>query len=159
MPKKASSLRCDLELRKRNFMKDARRNGAPLLQEQDLQRSVARASKKRYAIYCSICKNRIWFHSVQLCEPESVPEPRHRWFFCKRCHSDVLDQIGRSPVRSPFRTRIAVGLVAAERSLLAYSTEIQRAAYDRRWILLMALAFIVAMLLHLVLIVIVAGLH
>jgi len=55
--------------------------------------------------------------------------------------------------------RIAVGIVAAERWPHGYPSKTQQFASDRRLILFMALSFIVAMLLHLVLIVMVAGLH
>jgi hypothetical protein len=55
--------------------------------------------------------------------------------------------------------RIAVGIVAAERWPHGYPTKNQQSARDGRLILFMAFSFIVAMLLHLVLIVIVAGFH
>lgn len=57
----------------------------------------------------------------------------------------------RSPVNSPMRLRIALGLVAAERSPQAYglSTHIR----DQRRFVGIAVVLIVAMLLHLALIV------
>jgi hypothetical protein len=55
--------------------------------------------------------------------------------------------------------RIAVGIVAAERWPYGHPTKTQQLASDRRLILLMAISFIVAMVLHLVLIVMIAGIR
>ena len=60
----------------------------------------------------------------------------------------------RSPVRSPLRLRIAMGLVAAERSPQAYSSRFMN---DRMWIIILAWGFGIAMVLHLVLIVMIAS--
>jgi len=107
---------------------------------------------------CSICTNHIWFESVYLVEPEEVPDPRLSWVLCKSCYRALLDEMSRSPVRSPLRLRIAMGLVAAERWPHAYSSRMRAYLSDRRWIVFLAVGFFVAMLLHLVLIVMVAGL-
>ena len=69
---------------------------------------------------CSICTSFILFHSIALKEPIEAPEPRHEWILCKACHEAVLVEMLRSSIRSPVRLRIAVGLVAAERSPNAY---------------------------------------
>lgn len=109
--------------------------------------------------YCSICNNRIWFAPIRIREPEGVPPPRLEWVLCKECHGALLYEVRRSPVRSPLRLRIAVGIVAAERWPYSYPTKTQQSSVDRHLILFMAISFIVAMLLHLALIVIIAGLH
>ncbi len=49
-------------------------------------------------------------------EPADAPEPKHVWILCKPCHRALLAEIRRSPLRTPVRLRVAVGLVAAERS-------------------------------------------
>jgi hypothetical protein len=69
---------------------------------------------------CSICTRLILFHPIALKEPIDAPEPRHEWILCKPCHEAVLVEMRRSAIRSPVRLRIAVGLVAAERSPNAY---------------------------------------
>ncbi len=67
-------------------------------------------------IRCSICTSFTWFHPITLAEPVEAPEPRRIWILCKPCHRALLDEMRRSPLRSPMRMRVAMGLVAAERS-------------------------------------------
>lgn len=71
-------------------------------------------------VRCSICTNFIWFRPIALKEAVGAPEPRHEWVLCKPCHGALLVEMRRSSIRSPARLRIAVGLVAAERSPTAY---------------------------------------
>ncbi|HEX6484483.1 MAG TPA: hypothetical protein VF043_37035 [Ktedonobacteraceae bacterium] len=71
-------------------------------------------------IRCSICTTFIWFYPIALNEPVEAPEPRREWVLCKPCHKALLVEMARSPMRSPMRLRIAMGLVAAERSPKAY---------------------------------------
>src|SRR5579859_728150 len=76
-------------------------------------------------IRCSICTSLIWFHSIAVKETVGAPEPRHEWVLCKPCHKALLVEMRRSTIRSPARLRIAVGLVAAERSPKAYTMSTQ----------------------------------
>ncbi|MEO8973775.1 MAG: hypothetical protein ABI406_19480 [Ktedonobacteraceae bacterium] len=69
---------------------------------------------------CSICTSVVWFHHIALKEPVGAPEPRHEWILCKPCHEALLVEMRRSSLRSPVRLRIAIGLVAAERSPIPY---------------------------------------
>ncbi len=137
-------------------MKDAKHRGDRVLV---VQEDVSHKPKKRSVAYCSICNNRIWFSPIRIREPEGVPPPRLDWVLCKECHGALLYEVRRSPVRSPLRLRIAVGIVAAERWPHGYPTRTQQLASDRRLFLFMAISFIVAMVLHLALIVIIAGVH
>lgn len=89
-------------------------------------------------------------------EPVGVPEPRLSWTLCKQCHQALLQEMERSPVLSPLRLRIAIGIIAAERWPHAYSTRVRDYISDRRWIVFMAAAFITAMILHLFIIVMIA---
>ncbi len=73
-------------------------------------------------IRCSICTSFIWFHPIALKEPLEAPEPRYEWVLCKPCHKALLVEMARSSIRSPMRLRIAMGLVAAERSPKAYTS-------------------------------------
>lgn len=72
-------------------------------------------------IRCSICTSFIWFHPIALKEPVEAPEPRQEWVLCKPCHDALLVEMHRSSIHSPVRLRIAMGLVAAERSPNAYT--------------------------------------
>ncbi len=65
-------------------------------------------------------------------------------------------EMRRSPIRSPLRLRIAMGLVAAERSPEAYQRLEDGSMSDHRWIVVLAWGFGIAMILHLILIVMLA---
>ena len=123
-----------------------------------IRREGSRRLKKRTATCCSVCGSRIWFDPMHLIEPEGVPTPRLSWTLCKACYQALLVEMRRSPIRSPLRLRIAMGMVAAERWHQAYPTKVHRYISDRKWIVFIAVSFIVAMLIHLALIVVVAGL-
>jgi len=133
-------------------VKDIMRDGEPAV---TIQRNNSRRTGKHVIIHCSICKRRTWFNAIPLIEPEGVPVPRQAWTLCKRCHQALLVQMRLSPIRTPLRLRIAVGLVAAERSPYAYIPS-RRTISDRTWIIVLAWGFGIAMLLHLVLIVMLA---
>ena len=103
--------------------------------------------KRRGLTRCSICADAIWFHPIALKEPVGAPEPRREWVLCHSCHEALLTQMRLSPIRSPLRLRIAMGLVAAERSPQAYG--VRAHMRDQRRFVGIALTLIVAMLLHL----------
>jgi len=128
------------------------RDGQPAV---TTRRDNSRRPGKRVLTLCSICKRRTWFHPIPLMEPEGVPDPRQEWTLCKHCHQALLVQMRLSPIRTPLRLRIAIGLVAAERSPYAYAPT-RRPLSDRSWIIIMAWGFGIAMVLHLILIVMLA---
>ncbi len=128
------------------------RNGEPAV---TLRRDNSRRPEKRGSTRCSICRRRAWFHAISLMEPEGVPGPRQEWTLCRRCHKALLVQMRLSPIRTLLRLRIAIGLVAAERSPYVYAPT-RRPLSDRSWIIIMAWGFGIAMVLHLVLIVMLA---
>lgn len=74
-------------------------------------------------VRCSVCMGFIWFRPIVLAESAVESEPDHSWMLCKPCYKLFLVEINRSSVRSPARLRIALGLVAAERSPSAYNLE------------------------------------
>lgn len=115
-----------------------------------------RRLKKRTNARCSICNHRTWFDAVPVMEPEGVPVPRLSWILCNTCYQALLIEMRRSPIRTHLRLRISIGLVASERWHKAYPTTLRTVISDRRLIVFMACGFIVAMLLHLVLIVMIA---
>ncbi len=96
-----------------------------MMSENDGTVATRRETGQRWRWYkpvrCSICTSFIWFHPIALKEPVGAPEPRHEWVLCKPCHEALLVEMRRSSLRSPARLRIAMGLVAAERSPTAYT--------------------------------------
>ena len=110
---------------------------------------------KKGSVRCSICTRHIWANATYLVEPLGVPEPRQSWTLCKRCHALLLAEMERSPVLSPLRLRIAVGIIAADRSPYIYAPT-HKPLSDRNWIVIIAWLFGIAMLLHLVLVVMLA---
>ena len=120
------------------------------------QRNKSHRPRKQSKIRCSICERRMWYNFIPLIEPEDVPAPRQEWTLCKRCNQELQIQLRLSPVQTPLRLRIAIGLVAAERSPYAYAPT-RKPLSDRSWIIIMAWAFGIAMILHLVLIVMLAS--
>mgnify|MGYP001370645583 CR=1 FL=1 len=119
------------------------------------QRADSRKAGRRAAVRCSICSRRAWLNTTHLIEPLGVPEPRQSWTLCKRCHTLLLAEMERSPILSPLRLRIAMGIVASDRSPYVYAPT-HKPISDRTWIIVMAWGFGIAMLLHLVLIVMLA---
>ncbi len=115
----------------------------------------AELRKARPSVRCSICARRTWLNAAHLIEPLGVPQPRQSWTLCKRCHTALLVEMERSPILSPLRLRIAMGIVAADFSPYVYAPT-HKPISDRTWIIVMAWGFGIAMLLHLVLIVMLA---
>jgi hypothetical protein len=133
-------------------MKDAMGKGEPVVV---VGGESSRKAKKRTNEHCSICTNRIRYDAVHLMEPEGVPEPRRSWILCQECYQVLLVEMRRSPIRTPLRLRIAMGLVASERWPQSYSTSSIMLG-DRKKILFIAWTFVIAMILHLALIVMIA---
>ena len=105
---------------------------------------------------CSICRGRLRADAVPITEPEGVPEPRRSWILCRDCYRVLVVEMRRSPVRTPTRLRVAMGIVAADRWPGSYSRTPRSIFPDRRKIMFIIWAFIIAMLVHLALIVAIA---
>lgn len=105
---------------------------------------------------CSICRRRLGRLLFFIEETGDVPEPRGSWALCERCNEAVHVQMEQSPVRSPLRLRIAVGMVAAERT-----PEARRARFgqltDDSWVKVFLWLLPITMLIHLAIIVLIAG--
>ena len=102
--------------------------------------------------HCSICQRRLRGDIVFLDETGDVPEPRQSWTLCAACDEAVHWEMERSPVQGPLRARIAVGVVAAERS----PTSVHALATGLReinWLPVLLWAFGIVMVLHLFLLV------
>ena len=86
-----------------------------------IQQAIGQRGYRYILSCCSICTSVVWVHHIALKEPVEAPEPRYEWVLCKSCHEALLVEMRRSSLRSPTRLRIAIGIVAAERSPTAYN--------------------------------------
>jgi hypothetical protein len=106
---------------------------------------------------CAICARRLGQTLTYVEETGDVPEPRQSWLLCAACNAAVHEQMAQSPIRSPLRLRVAVGLVAAERT-----PEARRARYgqlsDQAWERFIFWSFVLAFLAHFAVMVAVAAL-
>ncbi len=105
---------------------------------------------------CSICSHRLGSSVYYLEETGEVPEPRGSWVLCRDCNEAVHEQMDASPVRSPLRLRIAVGLVATDRTPAARRARFGQLS-DRSWMKLFFWLFLITMLVHLAVVVAIAG--
>jgi hypothetical protein len=90
-------------------------------------------------------------------ETGDVPEPRRSWVLCEDCNAAVKDQMARAPVQTPLRLRVAVGVVSTERSPAARRVRRGQLS-DNAWLKLLLVAFLGGLIVHLIIIVIIAGL-
>jgi hypothetical protein len=65
---------------------------------------------------CAICLRRTAGDMFMLRECLDLAVPRQAWLLCWACFAAVIAELERSMLRTPLRIRIAVGMVAAERS-------------------------------------------
>lgn len=111
---------------------------------------------KSEALRCDICRRRIGSTVSYLEETGDVPEPRQSWVLCEECNDAVHQQMESAPLRTPLRLRIAVGIVATERTPAARRTQGARFS-DTAWIKFFFWLFLITMLVHLGVIVAIAG--
>ncbi len=105
---------------------------------------------------CSICRRRLGKTILFLEETGAVPEPRQSWIVCGPCNDAVHEQMERVPVRSPVRLRVAVGIVATERTPEARRERLGQLS-DESWARLFFWLFPITMLIHLAVVVVIAG--
>jgi hypothetical protein len=104
---------------------------------------------------CAICQRRLGRSIHFLEETGDVPAPRQSWALCDSCNGAVREQMRLSPVRGSLRLRVAIGLVATERTPSARRARFGQLT-DQRWESLLFWAFLLFMLAHLALIVFIA---
>ncbi len=105
---------------------------------------------------CDICRRRLGQTICYAEETGDVPEPRRSWALCNECNDAVHEQMERSPVRSSLRLRVAVGLVATERTPEARRGRMGMLT-DEGWAKVFLWLFPITMLIHLAIIVAIAG--
>jgi hypothetical protein len=106
---------------------------------------------------CSICARKLGQTLRFIEETNETPEPRQSWLLCADCDDAVHDQIERAPIRSPMRIRVAVGMVAAERTPAARRARFGQLS-DPAWERLIFWSFSIALIVHLIVMVFVAAL-
>jgi hypothetical protein len=104
---------------------------------------------------CAICQRHLGRSIHFLEETGAVPEPRQSWALCDACNSAVRDQMRLSSLRGDLRLRVAIGLVATERTPAARRARFGQLS-DQRWEALLFWTFLLFMLAHLAIIVFVA---
>jgi hypothetical protein len=108
----------------------------------------ATGTKLRQQPHCAICLRRVGQDITYLEETGEVPEPRQSWVLCGECSRAVQAELERSPVVGPLRVRVAVGIVAAERSPRAIR-RIRAGMSDDGWLMFLVWGFAIVMVLHL----------
>lgn len=108
-----------------------------MMPENDAIAAASRETGQRRRWYksirCSICTSLIWSRPIAIIEPDEAPEPRQQWMLCQSCYELLLAELLRSAIHSPLRLRIAIGIVAAERSPKAYVNEQQAFQREFAW--------------------------
>src|SRR5262249_40593973 len=97
---------------------------------------------------CSICRRRVGDAVVYLEETGEQEEERQSWLLCETCNDAVKRQMASAPIRSPLRLRVAVALVATERTPAARRMKRGQLS-DAGWFRLLFWTFVLAMLAHL----------
>ncbi|MGH2514504.1 MAG: hypothetical protein ACRDHP_02510 [Ktedonobacterales bacterium] len=108
------------------------------------------------ALRCDICNHRLGGTVSYLEETGDVPDPRQSWVLCTECNGAVHEQMERAPVRSPLRLRVAIGIVSTERTPTARRAHLGQLS-DTSWMKLFFWLFLITMLVHLAIIVAIAG--
>ena len=107
-------------------------------------------------IRCDICTRRVGKNICYVEETGNVPEPRGSWVLCADCNNAVHEELRRSPVRGDSRLLVAVGMVATERTPSARRANFGQMS-DGAWFKLFFWLFLITMLVHLAIIVAIAG--
>ncbi len=106
---------------------------------------------------CAICNRRLGDAIYYLEETgDDVPPPRQSWMLCEACNDAVKQQMALVPVQSPVRLRAAIGVVSTERTPAARRAR-RGQLTDSTWFKLFFWGALITMLVHLALIVALAG--
>ena len=122
---------------------------------QDAAQAAGRQEQHTH-LRCDICERRLGKTLHYLEETGDVEDERRSWTLCDDCNAAVRAQMSGSTVRGPLRLRVAVGLVAAERTPAARRANWGQMT-DRRWEHVLFWSFFLFMLAHLAFLVILAA--
>lgn len=127
------------------------------LVDSTLPESAASPRERAEVLRCAICERRVGDTLAYMEETGDVPEPRQSWLLCQTCSEAVRAQIERSPVATPLRLRVAIGLVASERTPEARREHFGQLS-DRNWERVFFWSFVLAMMAHLAVMIFIADL-
>jgi hypothetical protein len=112
--------------------------------------------------HCSICERRTSAPMVTLAESVAVSGSRQSWTLCRACADAVEAEMQRADLRPSLRMRVAVAMVATERSPRArpkiWDDEFWEQLSERQWNVLIAIWVIALAVLAPLLFVLVAAL-
>jgi hypothetical protein len=104
---------------------------------------------------CDICSRRLKHSLFFVEETGDVPPPRRSWVLCRACNEAVHWQMELSPVQSPVRLRVAIGLVSTTRTPAARRARFGQLS-DESWVKVFLWLLPITMLVHLAVIVAIA---
>ncbi|MEO7003090.1 MAG: hypothetical protein ABI068_14860 [Ktedonobacterales bacterium] len=116
---------------------------------------VADEHESHQQVRCAICERRLGGTLHYLEETGDVQDERRSWTLCGDCNSAVRQQMESTTVRGPLRLRVAVGLVATERTPAARRANWGQLS-DRHWERVLFWSFFLFMLAHLAFLVVLA---
>ncbi|MGO8946807.1 MAG: hypothetical protein ACLQUY_03895 [Ktedonobacterales bacterium] len=114
-------------------------------------------SVRRGSLRCQICDRRLGKSLFFVEETGDVPPPRMSWVLCRACNDAVHQQMELSPVQSPVRLRVAVGLVAASRTPASRRARLGQFS-DESWLKIFLWLVPIALLVHFAVLVAIAAL-
>ncbi len=124
--------------------------------------SSAEETKWRHSIVrCQICARKLGKSLFFVEETGDVPPPRQSWVLCQACNDAVHQQMEISPVQSPVRLRVAVGLVATMRTPAARRAHFGQFS-DDSWLKIFVWLLAITLVVHFAVLVAIAaliGLH
>jgi len=120
--------------------------------------SVEEANSRHGSLRCQICARKLGKSLFFVEETGDVPPPRRSWVLCQDCNDAVHQQMELSPVQSPVRLRVAVGLVATTRTPAARRARLGQLS-DESWLKVFLWLLPITMLVHLAVIVAIAFFH
>ena len=89
-------------------------------------------------------------------ETGEVSEPRQSWTLCEACNEAVRNEIETSPVTSAVKLRVAVGVVAAERTPTGKRLTWGGSMSDEQWLRFLMWGFIIGFIVHTIVMIIIA---
>ena len=121
-----------------------------------LNTPATESEEQEEPLRCAICERKLGANICYLEETGDVPPPRQSWMLCTACNEAVKEQMALNPVQSPVRLRVAIGVVSTERTPAARRAHLGQLT-DKSWFKLLFWGAIITMLVHLALIVALAG--
>ena len=126
---------------------------------ENIQSVVALEKQAEKLKICEVCKRKVWFSPYYVMEPEDAPPPTRGWNLCKHCFMALRVELRHSALYNPLRVRVAMGMLAAQRSPDAYPTRMHYYVHDRGLVLFIGIVIFLTMIFHLILVVLIPLIH